>query len=91
MAVGLELAMLPADAWGSSRSSVKSGAAAIPTRARTRSGRASASSSMIQPPMLEPTTTWGPRVIRSTTASASAHQAPIVPSAKRPVDAPWPR
>ena len=40
---------------------MKSGAAATPTSARTRSGRASASSSMIQPPMLEPTPRAGPR------------------------------
>ena len=43
------------------RSSVKSGAAATPTRAAARSGRANATSSIIQPPMLEPTRTCGPQ------------------------------
>ena len=47
-------------------------------------GRASATSSMIQPPMLEPTTSRGPAVGRSTIASASSAQRPIVPSAKSP-------
>ena len=69
---------------------MKSGAAAMPSSARTRSGRASAVSSMIQPPMLEPTTTSGPAVTRSTIARASSAQLPIVPSAKRPADWPWP-
>ena len=71
--------------------SVKSGAAAISTSPASRSGRARATSSDSQPPMLDPTSTSLPVVRRSMTASESSSQRPIVPSSKRPDDWPWPR
>ena len=68
---------------GHSKSSVASGAAAMPTRAWMRWGRASAASSMIQPPMLEPTRICGPWVSSSRTAIASPAQRPTVPRRNR--------
>ena len=73
------------------KSSVKSGAAAMPSSPATRPGRSSAASSMIQPPMLEPTSTCGPSATASSTATASSAQRPMVPSVKAPLDSPWPR
>ena len=74
-----------------SSSAVKSGAAAMPMSAATRCGRANAASSMIQPPMLDPTRICGPSVSESMTAIASSRQQPIVPWAKSPLDRPCPK
>ena len=71
--------------------SVKSGAGAISTMPATRSGRARAARQAIQPPMDEPTSTSGPCVSSSITASASSRQRVMVPWAKSPEDAPWPK
>ena len=49
------------------------------TRPWMRAARASASSSVIQPPMLESATISAPVVTRSTIASASSRHAPMVP------------
>jgi hypothetical protein len=64
--------------------SVKSGAAAIPMRARTRSGRSNARWSAIQPPIDEPISNMGPLVSRSSAASASSSHSASVPSSNRP-------
>jgi len=72
------------------KSSVKSGAAAMPINPATRSGRASATRSAIHPPMEEPTTTNLSPAKRSMTHSASCAHPPIVPSSKRPSLAPCP-
>ncbi|MFO1071650.1 MAG: hypothetical protein U1E17_02895 [Geminicoccaceae bacterium] len=57
------------------RSSVKSGGCGEAHQALHPPGRASATSSMIQPPMLEPTSTTGPSTTRSRIASAFSRQA----------------
>jgi hypothetical protein len=67
---------------------VKSGAGARPISPLIRSGRAKATSSMIQPPMLEPTRICGPSVRRSIAAKASANHREMVPSRKAPLEAP---
>ncbi len=69
---------------------MKSGAAAMPTSAAIRSGRASATSKAIQPPIDEPTSTSGPSVSRSIRNSASSVQRPMVPWMKWPPLAPCP-
>ena len=69
---------------------MKSGAAATPTSAWTRSGAASAASSMTHAPMLEPTRSAGPLTHSRRIASASSRHALIVPSTSRPEDSPWP-
>ena len=70
--------------------SVKSGAAAMPTKPATRCGRASAISNASQPPIDEPTSSTGPSVSRSIRHSASSRQRPMLPSANAPPEAPWP-
>jgi hypothetical protein len=71
---------------------VKSGAAAMPTMAATRSGCARASFIAIQPPMEEPTTICGPLVSSSSTAAASSAQRVMQAfAAKSPLLSPWPR
>src|SRR5579884_1787857 len=52
-----------------------------------RDARARAASSMIQPPMLDPTRICGSSPSMSSTAIASSAQHPIVPAAKSPLDA----
>ena len=71
-------------------SSVKSGAAAMPTRPAMRAGIQPARMSAIQPPMLEPTSTCGPSVSRSTASRASCAQSPMPQARKSPEEAPWP-
>ena len=58
-------------------SSVKSGAAAMPTSPAIRAGIQPARISAIQPPMLEPTRTCGLSVSRSTASRASCAQSPM--------------
>ena len=69
---------------------VKSGAAAIPISALTRSERRSAACSAIQPPIDDPTSTNGPSVSWSITARLCSSQRPSVPSAKLPLLDPVP-
>ncbi len=70
-------------------SSVKSGAGAISTSPARVAGPAfrlaisRASNSAIQPPIDEPTTTWGPVQNWLNTATHSSSQRPMVPSMKR--------
>ena len=66
------------------------GAAAIPIRPAIRSGRASATSSISQPPIDEPIRICGPSVSSSITARLSSAQRLMVPSRKSPSDRPWP-
>ena len=58
---------------------------------QSRPGERLTHSALIQPPMLEPTRIWGPSVNWSRAAMASSAQRPMVPSAKAPLDWPWPR
>ena len=55
-----------------------------PDQARHPLGPPSATSSMIQPPMLEPDQHHGPVASSSMTASASSHQSPMQPSSNWP-------
>src|SRR3546814_34509 len=69
--------------------SVKSGAAAIPIRADSRSGRARATSSASQPPMEEPIRTNGPSTRLSIRKRTSSRHCVSVPSSNRPSLTQW--
>ncbi len=76
-------AALPAVLWRKPQS-VKSGAAAMPSSAFTRSLRRIAAWSASQPPIDDPASISGPSVSRSIAASTSSSQRVSVPSAKSP-------
>jgi hypothetical protein len=69
---------------------VKSGAAARPTSARALSPSACATSSISQPPMLDPISTTSSRPCVAINATTSSRQRERVPWAKSPSDRPQP-